>query len=66
MHHHHHKNIHHQISTYSVLELFPDEGLEHVPYDVEDHGLLHEVHLLQPERHSVLDEGQETLGERWG
>lgn len=52
-------------TTYPVLKLLPNEGLEHIPYDVEDHGLLDEMHLLEPERHGILDEGQQALGERW-
>lgn len=44
--------------TYPLAQFFLDEGLEETPDDVEDEGLLDHVHLLQPERHGFLDEGE--------
>lgn len=51
------------ISTYSALQLVLDEGLEQLPDHLEEEGLLDDVHLLQAQRHRLLDEGEQTSGE---
>ncbi|KAE8745719.1 hypothetical protein FOCC_FOCC007603 [Frankliniella occidentalis] len=49
--------------THPALELLADEGLEHGPHHVEEEGLLDDVHLLEPERHRLLDEVEQAHGE---
>lgn len=49
--------------THPLVKLLLDEGLEERPDHVEDERLLHKVHLLHAQRHRLLDEGEQALGE---
>lgn len=42
------------------MQFLPDEGLEDVPDQFEDEGLLDHVYLLESQRHGVLDEAQQS------
>lgn len=51
--------------THPLVKFLPNEGLEDAPDHLEDERLLHHVHLLQPQRHRVLDEAQKAHAEGW-
>lgn len=50
-------------SAYSLLQLFTNEGLEHIPHDIEHEGLFHHMDLFQSQRHCVLNEAQKQQTE---